>query len=167
MWNNTKSIIKTISIEELAYNQKIYKKNEWLKTSLWVMEWGVKCINTNKSEDKYNNIKPTFKNKRKTKKHQIISPVALVFFLKGYSKRRIYATQPASVEDLRQRITNECLQIYQNRLQNVRECFQQNVYNCMEGGLIVGSHLKNCTPLFWKLHGLKWCATSRFSFQLL
>lgn len=58
----------------------------------------------------------------------------LDFFLWGHLKSRIYSTPPASLEDLRQRITNECRQITPEMLQNVRERFQQNLYYCMEAG---------------------------------
>lgn len=56
----------------------------------------------------------------------------LDFFLWGHLKSKIYATQPTSLEDLRQRIVNECLQITPQILQNVRQRFEQNLYYCME-----------------------------------
>ncbi|CAH1966184.1 unnamed protein product [Acanthoscelides obtectus] len=56
----------------------------------------------------------------------------LDFFMWGHLKSKIYATQPTSLEDLRQRIVNECLQITPQILQNVRQRFEQNLYYCME-----------------------------------
>ncbi|CAH1962421.1 unnamed protein product [Acanthoscelides obtectus] len=56
----------------------------------------------------------------------------LDFFMWGDLKGKIYATQPTSLEDLRQRIVNECLQITPQILQNVRQRFEQNLYYCME-----------------------------------
>ncbi|CAH1986436.1 unnamed protein product [Acanthoscelides obtectus] len=48
------------------------------------------------------------------------------FFMWGHLKSKIYATQPKALEDLRQRIVNECLQITPQILQNVRLMFQQD-----------------------------------------
>ncbi|CAH2017335.1 unnamed protein product [Acanthoscelides obtectus] len=42
----------------------------------------------------------------------------LDFFMCGHLKSKIYATQPTSLEDLRQRIANECLRITPQVLQN-------------------------------------------------
>lgn len=56
----------------------------------------------------------------------------LDFFLWGYLKTKIYKTQPASLEDLRQRIINECQTITPEMLQNVRNRFEQNLYYCMD-----------------------------------
>ncbi|CAH2001325.1 unnamed protein product, partial [Acanthoscelides obtectus] len=44
-----------------------------------------------------------------------LSPLDL--FMWGHLKSKIYATQPTSLEDLRQRIVNECLQITPQILQ--------------------------------------------------
>lgn len=64
----------------------------------------------------------------------------LDFFLWGHLKSKIYATQPTSLEDLRQRIVNECLQITPQILQNVRQRFEQNLYYCMESD---GGHFQH------------------------
>ncbi|XP_018307235.1 uncharacterized protein [Mycetomoellerius zeteki] len=63
----------------------------------------------------------------------------LDFFLWGDLNSKIYATQLASLEDLRQRIINECRQITPQMLQNVRQHFEQNLYYCMEVG---GQHFE-------------------------
>lgn len=64
----------------------------------------------------------------------------LDFFLWGHLKNKIYATQPTSLEDLRQRIVNECRQITSQVLQNVRQRFEQNMYYCMQAG---GGHFQH------------------------
>lgn len=64
----------------------------------------------------------------------------LDFFLWGHLKSKIYATQPASLEILRQRIIHECRQITPEMLQNVRERFEQNLYYCME---VEGQHFEH------------------------
>ncbi|CAH1956259.1 unnamed protein product [Acanthoscelides obtectus] len=56
----------------------------------------------------------------------------LDFFMWGHLKSKIYATQPTSLEGLRQRIVNECLQITPQILQNIWQRFEQNLYYCME-----------------------------------
>ncbi|EFN72307.1 hypothetical protein EAG_00103, partial [Camponotus floridanus] len=61
-------------------------------------------------------------------------------FLWGHLKSKIYETQPASLEDLRQRIVNECHKITPQMLQNVRQRFEQNLYYCMEAG---GQHFEH------------------------
>lgn len=60
----------------------------------------------------------------------------LDFFLWGHLKSKIYATQPESLADLRQRIVHECHQITPQMLQNVRRRFEENLYHCMavDGG---------------------------------
>lgn len=58
----------------------------------------------------------------------------LDFFLWGHLKSKIYATQPTSLQDLRERITNECHLITPDMLQNVRNRFEDNLYHCMEVG---------------------------------
>jgi hypothetical protein len=67
----------------------------------------------------------------------------LDFFLWGYLKSKIYKTQPASLEDLRQRIVDECRRITPEMLRNVRERFEQNLYSCMEAGGHQFEHLIN------------------------
>lgn len=64
----------------------------------------------------------------------------LDFFLWGHLKSKVYMTQPTSLEDLQQRIVNECRQITPQMLQNVRERFEQNLYYCMEVG---GEHFQH------------------------
>lgn len=64
----------------------------------------------------------------------------LDYFLWGHLKTKIYATQPDSLEDLRQRIINECRLVTPEMLQNVRQRFEQNLYNCMDAG---GQHFEH------------------------
>lgn len=64
----------------------------------------------------------------------------LDFFLWGHLKSKIYATQPESLDDLRNRIINECRQITPQILSNVRERFQQNLFYCME---VNGAHFQH------------------------
>lgn len=64
----------------------------------------------------------------------------LDFFLWGHLKSKIYATQPASIEELRERITLECQQITPDMLRNVRRRFEQNLYYCME---VNGGHFQH------------------------
>lgn len=63
----------------------------------------------------------------------------LDFFLWGYLKSKVYETQPASLEELRQRITYECQRITPEVLQNVRQSFQSRLYHCME---VQGGHFE-------------------------
>lgn len=56
----------------------------------------------------------------------------LDFFLWGHLKTVCYATPPASVEDLQQRIEAECRRITPEMLQNVRRSFEARLYYCME-----------------------------------
>lgn len=67
----------------------------------------------------------------------------LDFFLWGHLKSKIYSTEPESLEDLRQRIVNECRQITPEHLQNVRNRFEQNLYYCMEANGAQFEHLLN------------------------
>jgi len=53
----------------------------------------------------------------------------LIFFT-GIVKERVYKTKPASVEDLKQRITDEMSLITVNMLRNVRNSFQLRLANC-------------------------------------
>jgi len=53
-------------------------------------------------------------------------------FLWGHLKTQIYASQPTSFDNLKQRIIDECRQITPEVFQNVRERFEQNLYYCME-----------------------------------
>lgn len=55
----------------------------------------------------------------------------------------MYRTQPASLENLRERIVNECRQINRPMLRNVRERFKQNLYQCMDNGDNQFQHLVN------------------------
>lgn len=64
----------------------------------------------------------------------------LDYFLWGHLKSKVYATQPADIEDLRQRIIEECRQVTPQVLANVRELFQSRLYYCME---INGGHFEN------------------------
>lgn len=64
----------------------------------------------------------------------------LDFFVWGYLKSKIYATQPESLDDLRNRIINECRQITPEMLRNVRERFEQNLFYCME---VNGGHFQH------------------------
>lgn len=56
----------------------------------------------------------------------------LDYFLWGHLKSKVYATQPADIEDLRQRIIEECRQVTPQVLANVRELFESRLYYCME-----------------------------------
>ena len=67
----------------------------------------------------------------------------LDFFLWGHLKSKIYKTEPTSLEDLQNRIVNECRQITPEILQNVRQRFEQNLYDCMENGGGQFQHLLN------------------------
>jgi len=64
----------------------------------------------------------------------------LDFFLWGHLKSKIYATEPESLDDLRNRITNECQRITPDMLRNVREHFRQLLYYCME---VNGGHFQH------------------------
>nr|CAH7745775.1 unnamed protein product [Callosobruchus chinensis] len=64
----------------------------------------------------------------------------LDFFFWGHLKSKIYATQPESLLDLRNRITHECQQITPDILRNVREHFEQLLYYCME---VNGGHFQH------------------------
>lgn len=64
----------------------------------------------------------------------------LDFFLWGHLKSKIYATECDSLEELRQRIIDECRRITPEMLENVRQKFEQNLYNCMEVG---GAHFEH------------------------
>lgn len=64
----------------------------------------------------------------------------LDFFLWGHLKSKIYNPRPQSLDDLRQRIINECQQVSPEILHNVRNRFEQNLYYCMEVG---GQHFEH------------------------
>lgn len=64
----------------------------------------------------------------------------LDYFLWGHLKTKIYATKVESLEDLRNRIVNECHQITPNILNNVRRHFEQRLYYCME---VNGEHFEH------------------------
>lgn len=65
----------------------------------------------------------------------------LDFFLWGHIKSKVYATECGSLEELRQRITLVCRGITPEMLGNVRQKFEQNLYNCMEVGGAQFEHL--------------------------
>lgn len=56
----------------------------------------------------------------------------LDFFLWGHLKSVVYATKPASLQDLRNRIQEECQRISPEMLQHVRDGFEHRLYYCME-----------------------------------
>ncbi|XP_067130452.1 uncharacterized protein [Centruroides vittatus] len=67
----------------------------------------------------------------------------LDFFLWGHLKSKIYATEPRSLEELRQRIIDECCQITPETFRSVRNRFEQNLYYCMEVSGAQFEHLLN------------------------
>lgn len=56
------------------------------------------------------------------------------FLLGGRLTIRSYETQLTSLNQLRQRITNECQQITAQMLQNVSRRIEQNLFHCMKRG---------------------------------
>lgn len=52
----------------------------------------------------------------------------LLDYLWEYLKSKIYATQPKNLANLLQRIFHGCRQITPDLLQNVRRCFEQNLF---------------------------------------
>lgn len=64
----------------------------------------------------------------------------LDFFLWGYVKERVFTTQPETLQELRQRITDVCATITPEILTNVRAEFQNRLYYCQEVG---GSHFEH------------------------
>ncbi|CAH2003858.1 unnamed protein product [Acanthoscelides obtectus] len=77
----------------------------------------------------------------------------LDFFMWSHLKSKIYATQPTSLEDLRQRIVNECLQVTPQVLQNVkmelnREHFRAIIYYNFQRELSQQECLAELLPVF-------------------
>ena len=64
----------------------------------------------------------------------------LDFFLWGHLQSKIYATQPRSLDELREKIIYECHQITPESLHRVRERFEQNLYHCMG---VNGAHFEH------------------------
>lgn len=56
----------------------------------------------------------------------------LDFFLWGHLKSVVFKTQPDSIEDLQQRIIQECRAISPETFQKVREQFELRLYMCLE-----------------------------------
>lgn len=56
----------------------------------------------------------------------------LDFFLWGHLKSVVFMTQPANIEELKQRINEECRNITPQMLQNVRENFMNRLPRCQE-----------------------------------
>lgn len=56
----------------------------------------------------------------------------LDFFLWGHLKNVCFATAPKTVEELFQRIENECKRISPEMFENVREGFESRLYHCMQ-----------------------------------
>lgn len=54
----------------------------------------------------------------------------LDYFLWGHLKSKVYKTQPTDIEDLRQRIIEECAKITPTMLRNVREAFTDRLLIC-------------------------------------
>lgn len=52
------------------------------------------------------------------------------FFLWGHLKNKVFATQPADLNELRQRIINECSKITPAMLRNVRQSFRNRLLFC-------------------------------------
>jgi ribosomal protein S13 len=65
----------------------------------------------------------------------------LDFFLWGHLKNKIYVDKPASLDDLRQKIINECQLVTPEILSNVRRRFEQNLYYCAEANGAQFEHL--------------------------
>ncbi|CAH0391520.1 unnamed protein product [Bemisia tabaci] len=54
------------------------------------------------------------------------------FFLWGHLKSKVFETPPADIEELKQRITEECRKITPEMLQKVREEFVNRLFYCQE-----------------------------------
>lgn len=63
----------------------------------------------------------------------------LDFFLWGHLKSKVFATKPASLEELRERIVRECRLLTPDVFRNVRTEFENRLYYCMEVG---GGHFE-------------------------
>jgi hypothetical protein len=63
----------------------------------------------------------------------------LDFFLWGHLKSRVYATQPETLQVLRQRIVEECRLITADVFNNVRTEFENRLYYCLE---VNGGHFE-------------------------
>lgn len=70
----------------------------------------------------------------------------LDFFLWGYLKDKVYATQPTSLDDLIQRIKNACETISSYMLNSVYESIPQRFEYCINNGGKQFEHMlkKNC-----------------------
>lgn len=64
----------------------------------------------------------------------------LDFFLWGHLKSKIYATPPADLAELRQRIVTECRLLTPEVFANVRKAFENRLYHCME---VSGGHFEH------------------------
>lgn len=64
----------------------------------------------------------------------------LDFFLWGHIKSVVYKTPPATLEELRRRITTVCREVTPQMLLNVRQRFEDNLYHCMNVG---GQHFEH------------------------
>lgn len=54
----------------------------------------------------------------------------LDFFLWGHLKSKVYETAPSNIQELKQRITDECAKITPEMLQNVRRAFFDRLLHC-------------------------------------
>lgn len=73
----------------------------------------------------------------------ILSGHPMDFFHWDHLTSKIYDNQPGSLDDLRNRIINECPQITPDMLSNVRVRSEQNLFNCMEVNRVHLQHLIN------------------------
>lgn len=55
---------------------------------------------------------------------------SLDFFLWGHLKSNVYVTKPADIQELKQRIADECRKITPQMLRNVRAAFEMRLYHC-------------------------------------
>ena len=62
------------------------------------------------------------------------------FFLWGYLKQKVYETEPASILDLRQKITNICRNIDVTVFENVRREISDRLFLCQE---VQGNHFQH------------------------
>lgn len=64
----------------------------------------------------------------------------LDFFLWGHLKSVVFKTQPATIEELKQKITQECRLLTSEVFRNVREEFENRLYFCLQNN---GSHFEH------------------------
>lgn len=64
----------------------------------------------------------------------------LDFFLWGHLRSVIYKTQPASIEELKDRISRECRNISRETFRNVRKEFENRLYYCLNNN---GNHFEH------------------------